>query len=43
VPNGPQGSNLISSLLGAEALAMVPAGTGELEAGARLPLVRLPS
>jgi molybdopterin molybdotransferase len=42
VPNGPQGSNLISSLLGAEALAMVPAGTGDLEAGARLPLVRLP-
>jgi molybdopterin molybdotransferase len=43
VPNGPQGSNLISSLLGAEALAMVPAGTGEVEAGARLPLIRLPN
>ena len=41
VPNGPQGSNLISSLLGAEALAMVPTGTGELEAGTRVPLIRL--
>jgi len=42
VPNGPQGSNLISSLLGAEALGMIPAGTGELEAGAPLTLLRLP-
>jgi molybdopterin molybdotransferase len=42
VPNGPQGSNLISSLLGAEALALIPAGTGELEAGARVKLIPLP-
>lgn len=42
VPNGPQGSNLISSLLGADALGMIPAGTGELEAGARLTLIPLP-
>ncbi|HEY5317320.1 MAG TPA: molybdopterin molybdotransferase MoeA [Solirubrobacteraceae bacterium] len=42
VPNGPQGSNLISSLLGAEALAMIPAGTGELPAGTPLTLIRLP-
>lgn len=42
VPNGRQGSNLISSLLGAEALVMIPAGTGELEAGSRVPLIALP-
>jgi molybdopterin molybdotransferase len=42
VPNGRQGSNLISSLLGAEALVMIPAGTGELEAGSQVPLIALP-
>jgi molybdopterin molybdotransferase len=42
VPNGPQGANLISSLLGAEALAMIPAGTGELDAGSPVTLIRLP-
>jgi molybdopterin molybdotransferase len=42
VPNGPQGSNLISSLLGADALGMVPAGTGMLEAGSPLSLMPLP-
>ena len=42
VPNGPQGSNLISSLLGADALAMIPAGTGQLEAGARVAIIPLP-
>jgi molybdopterin molybdotransferase len=42
VPNGPQGSNLISSLLGADGLAMIPAGTGELEPGSPLALIRLP-
>jgi molybdopterin molybdotransferase len=42
VPNGPQGSNLISSLLGADALGMIPAGTGRLEAGADLALIPLP-
>ena len=42
VPNGPQGSNLISSLLGADALAMIPPGTGDLEAGSRLTLIALP-
>ncbi|MEA2198551.1 MAG: molybdopterin molybdotransferase [Solirubrobacteraceae bacterium] len=42
VPNGPQGSNLISSLLGADALVMIPTGTGELEAGSRAALIRLP-
>jgi molybdopterin molybdotransferase len=42
VPNGPQGSNLISSLLGADALGMIPAGTGELEAGAPITVIPLP-
>ncbi|MBV9472814.1 MAG: molybdopterin molybdotransferase MoeA [Solirubrobacterales bacterium] len=32
-PNGPQGSHVITSLLGAHALAMIPPGTGELPAG----------
>jgi molybdopterin molybdotransferase len=42
VPNGPQGSNLISSLLGADALALIPAGTDELATGSRVPLIMLP-
>jgi molybdopterin molybdotransferase len=42
IPNGPQGSNLISSLLGADALAMVPAGEGTLPAGSPLTLIALP-
>jgi molybdopterin molybdotransferase len=42
VPNGPQGSNLISSLLGAEALVMIPAGTGVLAAGSPVTLIPLP-
>jgi molybdopterin molybdotransferase len=43
VPTGPQASHILSSLVGADALAMIPAGHGELEAGARValePLVR---
>jgi molybdopterin molybdotransferase len=42
VPNGPQGANLISSLLGADALALIPSGTGELEAGSRVAVISLP-
>jgi len=42
VPNGPQGSHIVTSLLGADALAFVPAGKGELEAGAAVALERLP-
>ncbi len=42
VPNGPQGSNMVTSLLGADALAMIPPGEGELEAGARVALEELP-
>jgi len=42
VPNGPQGSHIVTSLLGADALALVPAGAGQLEIGARVALVPLP-
>src|SRR5436305_14558503 len=41
-PNGPQGSHIVTSLLGADALALVPAGEGELEAGAAVTLEPLP-
>jgi molybdopterin molybdotransferase len=43
VPNGPQGSHIVSSLVGADALAMIPPGEGELDAGTRVqlePLIR---
>ena len=33
IPNGPQGSHIVTSLLGADALAVIPAGAGTLEAG----------
>jgi molybdopterin molybdotransferase len=42
MPNGPQGSHIVTSLLGADALAFIPAGDGELEAGAVVALERLP-
>jgi len=41
-PNGPQGSHIVTSLLGADALAFVPAGKGDLEAGATVTLALLP-
>ena len=41
-PNGPQGSNLVTSLVGADALALIPAGPGEIEAGATVALEPLP-
>ena len=41
-PNGPQGSHIVTSLLGADALALVPAGECELEAGATVALEPLP-
>jgi molybdopterin molybdotransferase len=41
-PNGPQGSHLISSLLGAGALALIPPGEGVLDAGSPVDLVPLP-
>jgi molybdopterin molybdotransferase len=42
VPNGPQGSHIVTSLLGADALALVPPGHDELEAGATVTLEPLP-
>jgi molybdopterin molybdotransferase len=42
VPNGPQGSHVLTSLLGADALALIPAGDGDLPAGARVALQNLP-
>lgn len=42
VPNGPQGSHIVTSLLGADALALIPAGEGRLEAGATVALEPLP-
>jgi len=41
-PNGAQGSHIVTSLLGADALAFVPAGVGDLEAGAAVTLAPLP-
>lgn len=41
-PNGPQGSHIVTSLIGADALAMIPAGEGRLEAGTRVTLERPP-
>jgi molybdopterin molybdotransferase len=42
VPNGPQASHLVSSLVGADGLAFIPAGDGELPAGTSVALHRLP-
>ncbi len=42
VPTGPQGSNIVTSLLAADALAMIPAGDGELPAGTTVALLELP-
>lgn len=40
-PTGPQGSHVVSSLLGADGLAIVPAGDGLLEAGTEVEVERL--
>jgi molybdopterin molybdotransferase len=40
--NGAQGSHMMSSLLGADALALIPAGEGELAAGDTVALTALP-
>lgn len=42
VPNGPQGSHVLTSLIGADALALIPAGEGELEPGTPVALESLP-
>jgi molybdopterin molybdotransferase len=41
--NGPQGSHMLTSLLGADALAMIPAGEGALVPGAAVALEELAS
>jgi molybdopterin molybdotransferase len=41
VPNGAQGSHILTSLLGADALAMVPAGEGIVPAGSTVALEEL--
>ena len=41
IPNGPQGSHMLSSLLGADALAFIPRGEGELPAGSTVALEEL--
>ena len=43
LPNGPQGSHIVRSLLGADALAFIPAGEGELPAGTSVELEPLPA
>jgi molybdopterin molybdotransferase len=42
IPNGAQGSHLVTSLLGADALAMIPPGNGVLRAGSHVALEELP-
>lgn len=41
IPNGPQGSHVVTSLLDADALALIPAGEGEMPAGSRVGLAPL--
>ncbi len=41
-PNGPQDSHIVSSLVGADALAFIPAGEGEYSAGRDVALEPLP-
>jgi molybdopterin molybdotransferase len=43
IPTGAQDSHLVTSLLGADALAIIPAGEGELAAGADVTLERIVS
>ncbi len=43
IPNGPQGSHVVTSLVGADSLAMIPAGEGSMPHGSSVsltPLVR---
>ena len=36
MPTGPQGSHMLTSMLGADALARIEPGTGAVEAGERV-------
>ncbi len=42
IPNGPQGSHVITSLLGAQALALIPPGEGEQPCDSEIELEPLP-
>ena len=41
IPTGPQGSHQLSSMLGADGLAIVPAGSGTMAEGAEVEVERL--
>ena len=41
-PTGPQGSHILTSMLGADALAIVPSERGDVRRGERVRLVALP-
>ncbi len=41
IPNGPQGSHIVTSLLGADALALIPAGDGVAPEGEPVALIAL--
>jgi molybdopterin molybdotransferase len=41
IPNGPQGSHVVTSLVGADALALIAPGEGSAEAGTIVPLAPL--
>jgi molybdopterin molybdotransferase len=41
IPNGPQDSHVVTSLVGANALALIPAGQGTLDAGTTVELAPL--
>ena len=40
-PNGAQGSHILTSLIGADALALIPAGEGQLATGSSVRLENL--
>src|SRR5262249_8222516 len=42
MPNGPQGSHIVTSLIGADALALIPKGEGELQAATTVVPEHLP-
>jgi len=41
-PTGPQGSHILTSMIGADALALIPSGEGELASGERVEIELLP-
>ncbi|MGO9488672.1 MAG: gephyrin-like molybdotransferase Glp [Solirubrobacteraceae bacterium] len=42
-PTGAQGSHVLTSMLGADALAIIPTGKGDVQAGERVEIVLLPN